>query len=324
LIPHFFCYRPTKAVFLFIFCLISVFYAQKANSQHASGQNVAFSTTEPVVPGSKLFEQNLAIAIDAFYRSDWELAQQGLKELKLSSKPDLRIDFFEAMIPFWSYFFGGNNPADAQRFLDLSESAITTGDRILALNPGDTSTVLMMGGLHGYRSLVAASERRYRTAISSGVSGHSFTRILLTLDNDDPNTLMGQGVFEYMIGSIPREARWIARLAGLSGSTERGFEILEQAAASDSYVSNDASMFLAWFYESDGRYDDAIRHLNALYKRYPQNVIFMYNLARLMEITNRIPDAFLLYEKVKQVANTSLPSIGQLASERLMHLENRL
>ena len=272
------------------------------------------------MPGSRYFEDKLSSAIDAFYRADWSATRSVLQELRASGNPDLRVDFFEAMIPFWAYFFGGNDPADAQRFLDLSDAAVQTGDRILAVSPGDTATVLMMGGLHGYRSLVAASERRYRTAISSGVSGHSFTRILLSLDNDDPNTLMGQGVFEYMIGSIPREARWIARLAGLTGSVERGYEILEQASGSESFVSNDAAMFLAWFYESDGRYEDAVRHLTALNQRYPENVIFLYNLARLLETTGRPAMAAPLYGKVVSLGNTSLPVLRHLATERLQQL----
>jgi tetratricopeptide (TPR) repeat protein len=307
--------------FLFVvFGIILVIRADVSVAQKIQTQNVALNSGVYLVPGTSYFEEQLTSAVDAFYRSDWTTARRGLSVLRTSQGTDLRVDFFEAMIPFWAYFFGGNNPADAQRFLDISEIAIQTGDKILAEAPGDTSTILMMGGLHGYRSLVAASERRYRTAISSGVAGNSYTRILLSMDNDDPNTLMGQGVFEYMIGSIPREGRWIARLAGLSGSVERGYEILEQAASSDSYVSNDAAMFLAYFYESDGRYHDAVRHLNTLHQRYPENVIFMYNLARLLETTGSPTQAYLLYQRVGQLGNTSLPLIGKLASERLQQL----
>jgi tetratricopeptide (TPR) repeat protein len=143
----------------------------------------------------------------------------------------------------------------------------------------------------------------------------------MSMDNDDPNTLMGQGVFEYMIGSIPREGKWIARLAGLSGDVDRGFQILEEAARSDSYVRNDAAMFLAYFYEQEGRIDDATRHLQTLSQRYPHNIIFGYNLARLYEIAGQSQKARTIYTELVQQSTASVPMLLTLSRERIQALQ---
>lgn len=267
------------------------------------------------------FEQYLEKAIESFYQAEWDDTRLLLRGLRDFDNSDLRVHFFEAMIPFWAYFFGGNQSSDADLFLEYSARAIELGDRILSSTPRDTSVILLMGGLHGYRGLVAASERRFRTAISSGVSGHSFTRTLMSLDNDDPNTLMGQGVFEYMIGSIPREGRWLARLAGLSGDVERGFQMLEEAARSDSYVRNDAAMFLAYFYEQEGRLDDAIRHLAVLHQRYPQNIIFSYNLARIHELMGNTELARSMFEELSGRNGVSVPVLVTRSKERMQALQ---
>lgn len=274
--------------------------------------------------GSASYEYQLENAIESFYQADWDDTRRILSELQLSNRNDLRLQFFEAMIPFWSYFFGGNNPSDADKFLQQSATAIEMGDRILAASPQDTSVILLMGGLHGYRSLVAASERKYRTAISSGITGYSFTKVLLQMDDDDPNTLMGQGVFEYMMGSVPREARWITRLAGISGNMQEGFDILERAAASSGYIRNDAAMFLAYFYEQQGQLDQARRHLQNLADRYPDNIIFTYNLARILEMQGSTAQAMELYEQVASVVQTPLANLPVRSADRLETLrENR-
>jgi tetratricopeptide (TPR) repeat protein len=264
-----------------------------------------------------LFERDLELAIEAFYMTDWQTFRRLIIRLKQQEATDLRLHFFESMVPFWAYFFAGNQSEDANQFLLQSAKAIQLGDQHLKETPSDTSAILLMGGLHGYRSLVAASQRQYRTAISSGVSGYSFTKVLLAMDNSDPNTLMGQGVFEYMVGSIPREVRWMASLAGLTGSKDNGYALLEQASVSGSYVSNDASMFLAYFYEQDARFDDALRHLNRLALKYPQNVIFRYNIARMHELKGEVDKARLSYLMVREMRNQSVPVLSRLSYERL-------
>jgi len=160
--------------------------------------------------------------IQSFYEADWSQTRLLIQEMKKKDNSDPLPYFLNAMIPFWAYFFGGNELDAAREFLELSSDAIKIGENRLLTSPTDTSAILLLSGLHGYRSLVAAREKQYRIAMSSGITGYSFTKILLKMDDDDPNTLMGQGVFHYMVGSIPGEVRWMARLAGLNGSKDQG------------------------------------------------------------------------------------------------------
>lgn len=266
------------------------------------------------------FESTMNSAISTFYEADWSETERLLNLLKQADPTDTRIYFFEAMLPFWAYFFGGNESQKAKEFMDLSASAIKIGENRLAVNDKDTSVVLLLSGLHGYRSLVAASERQFRTAISSGATGYSYTKVLLSLDNNDPNTLMGQGVFQYMVGAIPAEIRWMARLAGLSGDKETGYRMLEEAASSDSYVSNDAHMFLAYFYERDNKLDKALYHLETLAAKYPTNTIFLYNIARIFESKDDLENAYLTYNEILSLSSDAVPVLHQISEKRLQEL----
>jgi tetratricopeptide (TPR) repeat protein len=282
-------------------------------------------TKEKTKIGSDVeYENKLSLAIESFYATNWDETTLLLNELKRINNSDTRIYFFEAMLPFWSYFFGGNASEDAINFMDLSAKALAIGEKQLEINPQDTSVVLLLSGLYGYRSLVASSEKQYRMAISSGSTGYSYTKVLLSMNDDDPNTLMGQGVFNYMVGSIPSEIRWMARLAGLSGDKQRGYEMLEEAAISQSYVSNDAGMFLAYFYEKDENNARALELLQKLANKYPSSVIFQFNIARLLEEMNYPEEAYLEYKKVLNLTNVAVPSLHVASRERIKYLSTQI
>ncbi len=245
-------------------------------------------------------EQRLSDGIRAFYATDWVRADSTFNALMKSHPADARAYFFSSMIPFWTYFFGGNQPVHAATFLKSSEKAIEVAEKRLSAAPSDTSTVLLLSGLHGYRSLVAASEKEYRVAIGSGIKGYGFTKQLMAYGEEYPNALMGQGVFQYMIGTIPGEVRWMASLAGLSGDKNVGLRQLARVAASDSHAKHDAIMIMAFLMERERRTEEAMAYHRQMLKSFPENVFATYHLSRLLESKGRVQEARAGYLKVMQ------------------------
>lgn len=287
----------------------------KPNKSLVSG-SVRITVDEP-----RSWNRLLPVTIESFYKADWEKTRTSLSDLKRLDSSDPMPYFMEAMIPFWAYFFGGMDSQNAKEFLDLSEIAIKVTERKLDVTPEDTSSILLLSGLHGYRSLVAAQEKRYGIAMSSGATGYGYTKSLMKMDNDNPNTLMGQGVFHYMVGSIPSEVKWMARLAGLSGDKQHGFMLLERAAESDSHVSNDARMFLAYLYNRDEEFVKAQHHLSILVNDYPTNPIFHYNLGLIHESLGDLESAQIAYSNVISIGSKDLAELTRLSKERLSILK---
>ena len=281
---------------------------------------LAFAILKNTPPDSTNYEQDLKEGIEAFYQTDWPRAATIFNKLQQQAPKDSRAYFFQSMIPFWKYYFAENSPQAATAFLKQSQNAITISQNQLKENPQDTTMVLMLSGLYGYRSLVAASEKEYRTAMQSGITGFKYTRQLLVLDNDDPNALIGKGMFYYMIGSVPSELKWMTNMAGLSGNIQEGFDALELAANSESYVSNDAKMILAYLYERENNEQKALSHLKDLVQKYPENIIFQYNLARLHEKCTQIAEARAKFEHVLSMKAVGLQSLKEKSRERLQDL----
>lgn len=271
-------------------------------------------------PDSTSYDLKLEKGIEAFYKTDWKQAQSIFDELQSQSSKDSRAYFFDSMIPFWKYYFGGNSKETAEQFLHRSDEAIAISKNQLQENPRDTTMVLMLSGLYGYQSLVAASEKQYKTAIESGMTGFKYTRQLLALDADDPKALIGKGMFYYMIGSVPNGLKWVTNMVGMSGNMQEGFNALEKAARSDSYVSNDAKMILAYLYEREKKYQQSLGHLKDLAQQYPENIIFQYNQARLLEKCNQPFEAEEKYEQVLAMKANDLQALKEKSRMRLRKL----
>lgn len=266
------------------------------------------------------YEQQLEEGLDAFYSSDWSKARSVFQDLQQDYPQDSRAYFFNAMIPFWKYYFADNSEESADEFLEQSETAIEISKAQLDKNSRDTTMVLMLSGLYGYRSLVAASEKQYKEALQSGMTGFKYTRQLLALNSDDPNALIGKGMFYYMVGSVPDGLKWVTNTVGMSADMQEGFDVLGKVAATDSYVSNDAKMILAYLYEREGENEKALAHLTDLTERHPENIIFQYNRARLLEADNQLTEAREKYELISDLETQELEQLKKKSRDRLKHL----
>lgn len=279
-----------------------------------------FSFPDAIAKDTGPYESKLEEGIEAFYQTDWEKASGIFDELQAMNGQDPRAYFFDAMIPFWEYFFGGNSSEAATDFLERSSKAIEISENRLQMSPHDTTMVLMLSGLHGYRSLVAAGEKNYQTAVSSGMTGFTYTRQLLKLDDEDPRALIGKGIFYYMMGTVPKQLRWATNLMGMKGDRQEGYQTLEQAAASESYVSNDARMILSYLYKKEGRFEEALNHIKELCRKYPQNIIFQFHYAELLNSTDRRSEARRAYQAVVELPNTQLSELKSQSRDRLRNL----
>jgi tetratricopeptide (TPR) repeat protein len=267
------------------------------------------------------YDDKLDKGVDAFYRTDWVKASRIFAELRAEKPKDPMPVFFQSMLPFWEYFFIDQSEESAKEFLRISEEAVALSREQLEKSPGDTTMVLLLSGLYGYRSLVAAGESNYRVAMQSGVTGFSYTRRLLSLGTDRPDARIGRGMFYYMVGSVPSGMRWATNMAGLRGNIEQGFSELKIAAESDSYVSNDAKMMLMYLYDKENRHEEALVYAELLTEKFPENVIFKYKKALIHEKAGNIEPAAALYREVVEKDNPSLKRLTENSKERISELK---
>lgn len=259
--------------------------------------------------------------VQSFYNADWKHAQSVFDDLKEDSPDNPMPYFFESMIPFWKYFFVDQTHDLAEEFLERSEIAVEMSENRLEKFPSDTTMVLMLSGLHGYRSLVAAGEKEYLVAIRSGLTGFQYTRKLLQIDSERPDARIGKGMFYYMVGTIPKEIKWASNMMGIHGDMEMGLAELKLAAKSDSYVSNDAMMILMFLYDREEQFDEALGYAGQLIEKFPDNVIFKYKEAEIYRRAGQLETARQIYQEIVKRDHSELKLVTEKSIGILKEIE---
>ena len=268
--------------------------------------------------------QNLLDGIEAYYQTDWGKANLYFQKVKDEDPSDPRPYFFEAMMPFLEYFFIEQSESLANRFLEKSEIAVELSSERLEDSPSDTTMVLLLSGLHGYRGLVAADQNNHRIALSSGLTGFNYTRKLLSINTDRADARIGRGMFYYMVGSIPSGMKWAANIVGLSADIDDGFDELKKAAESNTYIRNDALMMLMYLYSREEQYRDALQYAEELTSTLPDNVIFLYKKAEIYEQLDDRQQAVSTYKRIVALDNKHLQRVTSISRDRIKKLEKKM
>lgn len=266
-------------------------------------------------------EELLEKGIEAFYNTDWIYSLELFDKMKIASPDDPRPYFFESMMPFLQYFLVQPSEELANQFLTLSDKAVKLSEERLSNSPNDTTMVLLLSGLHGYRGLVAADQSRYRIALSSGLTGFNYTRKLLSLGGERPDAKIGRGMFYYMVGSISSGMRWASNIVGLRADIEDGFDELKFAAETDSYISNDAKMMLMYLYEKEGRLDESLTYAVKLTQKLPDNVIFLFKKAGILKNLGNKDEALNVYREIISKNNPSFKNLVELCEKKISEIE---
>lgn len=267
------------------------------------------------------YNEELNEGINAFYQTDWDRANKIFEQMKSRYPDDPRPHFFESMMPFLKYFFIDQSKELAGKFLQKSKKAVELSLQQLENEPNDTTMVLMLSGLYGYRGLVAAGQGEHRIALQNGMKGFKYTRQLLSIDSNRANARIGKGMFYYMVGSVPSGMKWATNIFGLNAEIDDGFEELKMASRSDSYISNDAKMMLMYLYQKEERLDEALYYANELTEAVPHNVIFLYKKADIYEKLGNTMEAARVYRSIIDKNNANLNLITEKSRKKLDYLE---
>jgi tetratricopeptide (TPR) repeat protein len=157
-------------------------------------------------------------------------------------------------------------------FRDNIDKALALTERRLQMNPSDADAHYQLGAAHGFLATYKATvEGRVVGSIGSARRAYNEHERVLELDPRRKDAGLIVGMYRYGISLLPAPLRLLAGLAGFGGGRERGLRLIEDAAAHPSEVQANAMFTLIVIYNREKRYDDAMRVIEALQRRYPRN-----------------------------------------------------
>ena len=285
----------------------------------AAAQKTANSADSPTLHSSRPHDPLIDSAFERFYNLDYDRAIQDFEKV-LDKHPDdpfavnhvitavlIRELYRMGAMNTGEYandsFIGqAHHPADPKskaRIKEMVERAEKLEEQRLDANPKDVDALYARGVTRAQFSLYTALvERAWFSALRNGVGARHDHERVLELDPKYTDAKLVVGAHNYVMGSLPWGVKVAVALAGLSGNKEKGLAYLYEVANSDGENSVDAKVVLMVFLRREQRYDDALKVVDTLIPRYPQNGLFALEEGNLLRAKGDRSAAADAYRKV--------------------------
>jgi len=152
----------------------------------------------------------------------------------------------------------------------------------LETDPEDANALFVMtfslGMQAQYSSLI---EKHQLESLSLVREADKFARKLLAVNPDAADAYLGLGATNYIIGSLSALKRFFLHFKGISGDKRRGIQQLEIAVTHGRYLRLCKNLSWPWWRCAKRRLALAQAQLVELVAEFPQNPLFVGELAKL-------------------------------------------
>lgn len=178
-----------------------------------------------------------------------------------------------------------------REFNDLIRQALAATKAKLAKNPKDVEALYYNAAALGIRAAYGTSVKRsFTRSIGDANDSIKIQRQVIKLDPEYIDAYLSIGLYEYVIDSLPGGWKFLARLAGLKGSKEKGIEHLELVTRQGKYTADDARVVLLGIYSKENQLDRALNVISYMVKQYPRNYLFGVERASMLYRAGRVED----------------------------------
>ena len=184
------------------------------------------------------------------------------------------------------------NPIVDRKLRHHLDRAIALALARVTAHPDDADAHYQAGAAYALQaSYTSTIEGRVFGSLGPARRASRFHQQALARDPSRKDAGLTVGLYAYGVSVMPLHARLAARLAGFSGGRERAVRLVEDAAAYASAAQTNAMFTLALIYNRERRYDDALRLIRALQRRYPRNRLLPLEEASTLLRAGRPADA---------------------------------
>jgi tetratricopeptide (TPR) repeat protein len=198
------------------------------------------------------------------------------------------------------------DPKRDREFNNLIKHALTLSKARLEQDPKDVEALYYQAAAVGLRAGYNVTVKRsFRRAIGDANESIQLQKKVIKLDPEYIDAYMSIGLYEYVIDSLPWVWRTLARLAGLTGSKQKGIEHLELVARRGKYVADDAQVLLMGIYSRENKPEKSLEIISSLAGRYPRNYLFGLERAGMLYRMGRADEGARAYADLLKDARTA-------------------
>ena len=235
-----------------------------------------------------------------------------------------RLDLLDTTFYANDGFLTGNHtvvedPVLRDRVKQLGDQAVTQANTLLDANKDQAgkgtngvSDSVALDALYARgwaRSLdatyIALVERSFTSALRMALGARGDHADVLKRDPSYVDANLVVGTYEYVVGALPLSFRLVIGIAGISGSKEKGMQMLQTAAAHGVITSVEARTCMMLFLRREAKYAQAQQVAHSLAAQYPRDFLFLLEEANLAKDAGGGMQAVELYHHL--IALTQQP-----------------
>ena len=291
-------------------------------------------------------ERSLGPAFEHFYNLEYEPALAGFRG-EVQKHPDSPEAFnnvaqgilYREMFrsgALESQLVTGNNAflrrdkmnisaADDKEFTDAINRALTLAEARIQTNPQDGEALYAKGVSYGlranFRYLV---HKAWLDGLRDATEARKAHARVSMLDPANIDARLVQGVYDYLVGSLPFTWKMFGFMAGFRGDRERGVTTLKEVYARGVKNHQDAAVILCAIYRRERRAREAVPLLSELIERYPRNFLLRLELIQMFAELGEKDQALAVLAQLEQLKSTNANSVAQLSGEKLRYTRGNL
>ena len=296
---------------------------------------VCLLTAASAMGASNLLDQ----AYEAFYNLDYNEALADYQQLAAANPGDPELQNHVAHTLLYRELFrngalesqlvSGNNsflrrakmepPPDVEkRFFAAIDQSMSVCQARVAKNPRDTGALHALAVAYGLRANYNLLVRKaWTAALSDASKAHKYDTQVTDIDPANYDARLIQGIYDYIVGSLPWSLRAVGFIAGFRGDKQRGLDTIALVSQYGRENRVDADITLCALYRREGHVTRAIPLVTRLIERFPRNYLLRFELAQMYGAAGQRKNALDILAGIAKRRQENVPGYARVPIEKI-------
>ncbi len=246
--------------------------------------------------------------IDHVYKLEFDSANAIFQGFINSDPRDPTGYFFQAMTEWWHIYINKDDRSNDDNYLSKVDKCIKVCEERIDENENDDWATFLLGGVIGYRGFMNVMRDNWLKAIDDGKQGLNLIQKSYDLNPSNKDAVLGLGIYNYAVDYVVERYPFLKAVLFFfpKGNKELGLSQLRDVAENGKYSKTEAAVTLAYIHLSyEKNYTEAMKYVNVLVGRYPNNPVFGRFLGKCYVGTNNFSAGAQQYSSMIQKADSN-------------------
>jgi hypothetical protein len=224
------------------------------------------------------------------YNFDFATAERDFAVIMYQYPEHPLPDFLMAISYWWRIEINVDNKRYDNIFIQYLDRANAKAEKMLDQNPKNKEAAFFLAAGHGFQGRLYSERKSWTKATFAGKNALKYMEMSRGEEEFNPELLLGDALFNYFSVWIPEHYPLLKPVLALfpKGNKKLGLTQLEKVASTAFYTRVEAQYFLFRLYGSEEkRPEDALRIVEYLHEKFPNNPYFHRSYARYLYTTGK-------------------------------------